>query len=80
MAYATRTHGFFVDEFAKEKLVCHKMEVNTKEYIIVEEGKILYEKSDLQEDGITQSNISFKKVECKMLKSHLMLKNWKHQK
>jgi hypothetical protein len=62
MAYAARTRELF-DETMDDAIECNRMEVVNKEETIMEEGDIVYEQSDRQEDGLIQANVGFKKVE-----------------
>jgi hypothetical protein len=64
MAYATKTVNLFPESVHHPNtIVCHKMEIRKPEEIIVEEGEIVYEQSDRQEDGLILANVSFKKAE-----------------
>jgi hypothetical protein len=56
MEYDARTSKLFIDD----PIVCNKLEARERDEVIVEEGYIIYEQSNRQDDGLIPANISFK--------------------
>jgi hypothetical protein len=67
-AYSSKTKELFRND-SSHGINAFRVKVKQKDEIIVEEGEVIYEPSDRQEDGLIQANLGFKKVELSELVS-----------
>jgi hypothetical protein len=63
MAYVAKTMEVFPDVSNHKLIICNKLEVQKHDELIIEEGDVVYEESDCQDDGLIKANINFHKME-----------------